>query len=211
MGYGRRAATRMVKRVELGRSRPSGETPAQCWPRPRHPAQGWPRPRHPAQGWPRPRHPAQGWPRPRHPAQGDPRSNRRARRLPVSALGAVAALMVVAAGWPGMASAGIHSTGPLGPGPAPTAEPWLLGRTAPALAPSAAAPAAPAVTSDARVAPRKHVLPVDVVAVSDTTLPAKAINKVRHLADVRAVQAVDAARVRVNGRFAAILGVNPSG
>ena len=29
--------------------------------------------------------------------------------------------------------------------------------------------------------------------------------------DVRAVQAVDAARVRVNGRFAAILGVNPSG
>jgi cell wall-associated NlpC family hydrolase len=61
------------------------------------------------------------------------------------------------------------------------------------------------------VAPLKHVLPVDVVAVSDTTLPAAAINKVRHLADVRAVQAVDAARVRVNGRFAAILGVNPSG
>ena len=129
----------------------------------------------------------------------------------MSALGAVAALMVVAAGWPGMASAGIHSTGPLGPGPAPTAEPWLLGRTAPALAPSTAAPAAPAVTTDVHVAPLKHVLPVYVVAVSDTTLPAKAINKVRHLADVRAVQAVDAARVRVNGRFAAILGVNPSG
>jgi peptidoglycan DL-endopeptidase CwlO len=120
--------------------------------------------------------------------------------------------MVIAAGWPGVASASIHTTGPPGPGPAPTAQPWLLGPTAPALAPSPAAPAAAtAVSTDVSVAPLKHVLPVDVVAVSATTLPAKAINKVRHLADVRAVQAVDAARVRVNGRFAAILGVNPSG
>jgi cell wall-associated NlpC family hydrolase len=77
--------------------------------------------------------------------------------------------------------------------------------------PTPAAPGAPAVTTDVHVAPLKHVLPVDVVAVSATTLPAKAVNKVRHLAGVRAVQAVDAARVRVNGRFAAILGVNPSG
>ena len=169
MGYGRRVATRMVKRVGLGRSRPSGETPA----------------------------------------QPDSRSNRRARRLP--ALGAVTALMIVAAGWPGMASASIHTTGPVGPGPAPTSRPWLLGQTAPALTPSPAAPAAPAVSTDVYVAPLKHVLPVDVVAVSATTLPTAAVNKVRHLSGVRAVQAVDAARVRVNGRFAAVLGVNPSG
>src|SRR6516165_6105581 len=168
----------MVKRVELGRSHPSGETPAQCLPRPRHPA------------------------------QGDRRSNHRVRRLPAPALGAVTVLMIVAAGWPGMASAGVHGTGAAAPSPAPTAEPWLLGRSAPKLVPSAAAPA---ITTDAHVAPLKHVLPVDVVAVSATTLPAAAINKVRRLADVRAVQAVDAARVRVNGRFAAILGVNPSG
>ena len=161
----------MVKRVELGRSRPSGETPA----------------------------------------QRDPRSNRRARRLPVPALGAVTALMVAAVGWPGIASAGIHSTGPVGPGPAPSARPWLLSRTAPALLPPPAAPAAPAVSTDVYVAPLKHVLPVDVVAVSPTTLPAAAVNKVRGLPGVRAVQAVDAARVRVNGRFAAVLGVNPSG
>src|SRR5690348_4365532 len=154
MGYAGRAATRMVKRVELGRSRPSGETPAQRWPRPRHPAQCWPRPR--------------------HPAQGDPRSSRRVRRLPVPALGAVTVLMVIAAGWPGMASASIHSTGPAGPGPAPTAEPWLLGPTAPALVPSPTAHAAPAVSTDVYVAPLKHVLPVDVVAVSDTTFPAAA-------------------------------------
>jgi peptidoglycan DL-endopeptidase CwlO len=133
------------------------------------------------------------------------------RRLPVPALGAAAALMIVVAGWPGVASAGLHGMGPPGPGPAPTAEPWLLGPAAPALAPPGAAPAATAASTDASVAPLKHVLPVDVVAVSGTTLSAAAINKVRHLADVRAVQAVDAARVRVNGRFAAILGVNPSG
>jgi peptidoglycan DL-endopeptidase CwlO len=161
----------MVKRVELGRSRPSGETPA----------------------------------------QRDPRSNRRARRLSALALGGITALMIVAAGWPGMASASIHSTGPVGPGPAPSARPWLLGRSAPALVPQPAAKAGPAVSTDVYVAPLKHVLPVDVVAVSATTLPAAAVKKVRGLPGVRAVQAVDAARVRVNGRFAAVLGVNPSG
>ncbi|HEY2307872.1 MAG TPA: C40 family peptidase [Streptosporangiaceae bacterium] len=118
--------------------------------------------------------------------------------------------MIVAAGWPGMASAGIHGTGPVGPGPAPSARPWLLGQAAPALLPPAA-PAAQAVSTDVYVAPLKHVLPVDVVAVSATTLPAVAVDKVRDLPGVRAVQAVDAARVRVNGRFAAVLGVNPSG
>ncbi len=157
---------RMVTRVELGRSRPTGETPA----------------------------------------QQHPRSRRRARRLPAPALGAVTALMVAAAGWPGMASASVHSTSP-GPGQASTAGPWLLGPTPPALLPAATAPA---ISTDVHVAPLKHVLPVDIVAVSATTLPAAAVRKVRALPGVRAVEAVDAARVRVNGRFAAILGVNPS-
>src|SRR6266496_3825210 len=159
MGYDRRAAMRMVTRVELGRSRPTGETPA----------------------------------------QQHPRSRRRARRLPAPALGAVTALMVAAAGWPGMASASVHSTSP-GPGQASTAGPWLLGPTPPALLPAATAPA---ISTDVHVAPLKHVLPVDIVAVSATTLPAAAVRKVRALPGVRAVEAVDAARVRVNGRFAA--------
>ena len=179
----------MVKRVELGRSRPSGETPA----------------------------------------QRDPRLRHRGRRLPAPALGALTALMVVAAGWPGVASAAaVHSVPPApaiqsgppapavhsrppaaagGPSPAPTAQPWLLGRAAPAPLP---APGALAVSTDAYVAPLRHVLPVDVVAVSATTLPAAAVKKVRSLAHVRAVEAVDAARVRVDGRLAAVLGVNPS-
>ena len=153
--------------MELGRSRPLGETPAQrC-----------------------------------------PRSMRRAR-LP--ALGALTAALVVAASWPAAAAAGIDTTspGPV-PGPAPTAQPWLLGRPTPALLDPHPAAEAPAVT-DAKVAPLRHVLPADIVAVSASALPAKAVREVRKLSGVRAVEAVDAARVKVNGKFAAILGVNPS-
>jgi cell wall-associated NlpC family hydrolase len=125
-------------------------------------------------------------------------------------LGAITAVMIVAAGWPGMASARVHGT-PTGPaGPAPTPAPWLLGPAAPGLPSPAAAAAAPAISTDAYVAPLRHVLPVDVVAVSAATLPATAVQKVRGLPGVRAVEAVDAARVQVNGRFAAILGVDPS-
>jgi cell wall-associated NlpC family hydrolase len=159
-----------VKRVQLGRSRPTGETPAQRY----------------------------------------PRLKRHTRWLPTPALWAVTALMITAAGWPGMASASMHSPAPADPGPAPTAQPWLLGRMAPTLAPVPATHVAAAVGTDVYVAPLKHVLPVDVVAVSADTFPAAAVNKVRKLPGVRAVQAVDAARVRVNGRFAAVLGVNPS-
>src|SRR5215475_5391859 len=175
-------------RVELSRSRPPGETPAQhC-----------------------------------------PRSMRRVRRLPALALGALTAVLVIAASWPAAASAGIRGPGPASaggssPGPAaspspspaaspsltPTAEPWLLGRTGPALLSSPAAHAVPTITA-AKVAPLRHVLPADIVAVSPRTLQARAVRKVRKLPGVRAVEAVDAARVKVNGKFAAILGVNPS-
>ena len=160
-----------LTRVELGRSRPPGETPAQHY----------------------------------------PRSMRRARWLSAPALGALTAALVVAASWPAAASAGVHGTspGPAGPDPAPTAQPWLLGRTTPALLAPPTGHAVPAVT-DAKVAPLRHVLPADIVAVSASTLPAKAVREVRKLSGVRAVEAVDAARVKVNGKFAAILGVNPS-
>src|SRR5438105_14491906 len=90
------------------------------------------------------------------PAQQHPRSRRRARRLPAPALGAIIALMVAAAGWPGMASASVHSTSP-GPGPASTAGPWLLGPTAPALLPVATASA---ITPDAYVSPLQPVRPI---------------------------------------------------
>src|SRR5215472_5649082 len=91
-----------LTRVELGRSRPLGETPAQHY----------------------------------------PRSMRRARRLPAPVLGALTAVLIVAASWPAAASASIHAMGPgsnpaspsaASPSPAPTAQPWLLGRAAPNL------------------------------------------------------------------------------
>ena len=156
--------------MELGRSRPSGETPAHRT-RARTGARG-------------------GCPRPRS--------------------GPSPQLMIVAAR---LARHGVSQHPqhrPRRPGPAPSAQPWLLG-LAPALVPPPAAPVAQAASTDVYVAPLKHVLPVDVVAVSPTTLPAAAVNKVRGLPGVRAVEAVDAARVRVNGRFAAVLGVDPSG
>ena len=150
-------------------------------------------------------------------AQRYPRSIRRARRLPAPALGALTAVLILAASWPAAASASIRTTstgssapvpGSASSSPAPTAQPWLLGRAAPALtAPSAVGPLA---VTEAKVAPLRHVLPADIVAVSASALPARAVRNVRKLPGVRAVEAVDAARVRVNGKFAAILGVNPS-
>src|SRR5215471_8844941 len=97
-----------LTRVELGRSRPPGETPA----------------------------------------QQNPRSMRRARRLPAPVLGAFTFALVVAASWPATASAGIRGTspGPVAPEPTRTAQPWLLGRTAPALVVRPTARPVPAVT-----------------------------------------------------------------
>jgi cell wall-associated NlpC family hydrolase len=60
------------------------------------------------------------------------------------------------------------------------------------------------------VAPLRQVLPVDVVAVSRRSFPAAAVAAVRRLPGVRAVETVDAARIQVNGRLAAVLGVDPS-
>jgi hypothetical protein len=60
------------------------------------------------------------------------------------------------------------------------------------------------------VAPLGHLTPVDLAAVSATSLPGSALAAIRHLHGVRAALAVDAARVRVNGRFVAVLGVDPS-
>jgi hypothetical protein len=56
----------------------------------------------------------------------------------------------------------------------------------------------------------RHLLPVDLVAVSVKPLPARALAAVRGLHGVRPAQAVDAARIKVNGRYVAVLGVNPS-
>jgi cell wall-associated NlpC family hydrolase len=62
----------------------------------------------------------------------------------------------------------------------------------------------------AKVAPLGHLTPVDLAAVSPTSLPPSVLAAIRHLHGVQAALAVDAARVQVNGSFVAVLGVDPS-
>jgi peptidoglycan DL-endopeptidase CwlO len=63
-------------------------------------------------------------------------------------------------------------------------------------------------TVAAHQAPRK-LLRADVMVVAQKALPAKDVARVARLHGVQAARAVDAARIRVNGTFAAVLGVDP--
>jgi peptidoglycan DL-endopeptidase CwlO len=138
---------------------------------------------------------------------------RRAWRVSASAAGALAALLATAAGWPGSPQPSTlqpsaSSPSAAQPAPAstsPAAPVWLISRSARATMhlPSAA-PALPTV------APLRHLLTADLVAVSAHPLPASALAAVRHLRGVHVAQAVDAAQVQVNGKFVAVLGVDPS-
>jgi cell wall-associated NlpC family hydrolase len=70
--------------------------------------------------------------------------------------------------------------------------------------PTASVPA----TVAAHTAPRK-LLRADVMVVAQKALAAKDVARVARLRGVQAARAVDAARIRVNGTFAAVLGVDP--
>jgi peptidoglycan DL-endopeptidase CwlO len=114
------------------------------------------------------------------------------------AAAAVAALLAACWAWPGVASAASQGTNPAPPE-------WLLSRSVPATLPvPGREPRLPTV------APLRQLMPADLAAVSATTLPAHALAAIRRLHGVRAAEAVDAARVQVNGRFVAMLGVDPS-
>ena len=130
------------------------------------------------------------------------------RRMSGPVAGVFVALLATAAGWPG--SPQPSTLQPASPQPAthstsPAAPVWLLSRTPPATvtAPSAQ-PSRPTVT------PLGHLTPTDLVAVSAKPLSAGSLAAIRHLHGVRAAQPVDAAQVQVNGKFVAVLGVNPS-
>jgi cell wall-associated NlpC family hydrolase len=123
---------------------------------------------------------------------------RRAWRASAPVAGALAALLATAAGWP-------SGQQPASQGAGPASQAWLLSRAAPDAMPAPGSePELPSV------APLKHLLPVDLVAVSAGQLPAGVLAAVSHLHGVHAALAVDAARVQVNGRFVAVLGVDPS-
>src|SRR5215831_11976947 len=123
---------------------------------------------------------------------------RRWRRSGGPLLIAASSLLAVAAGSP---AAG-------GPSPSGAAPPALamLAPPRPGLPPTVD----PAGGSSPSTAPARRLLPADVLVVSDHPLPAGAAAKVRGLPGVRAAEPVEAARVRVNGSLAAVLGVDPS-
>jgi cell wall-associated NlpC family hydrolase len=60
------------------------------------------------------------------------------------------------------------------------------------------------------VRPLRRLLPADVLVVAPTSLPRGTAAQIRKLPGVIAAQSVDAATIKVNGKFVAMLGVNPS-
>jgi cell wall-associated NlpC family hydrolase len=60
------------------------------------------------------------------------------------------------------------------------------------------------------VAPLGKLRPADLFVVAPVALPSRTLTAVRRLSGVTAAQSLDAARVRVNGRLTAMLGVDPS-
>ena len=147
----------------------------------------------------------------RRPVPGVPASGRavpgnsqlpgnRLRRAGGPVLIAAAALMVAAAGSPAASRASaarapapsLAVVQPPEPGSPPGVVP--AGGSAPPMAP---------------LRPRQ-LLPADLLVVSATALPATVTAKIRKLHGVRAAEQVEAARVRVNGSLAAVLGVDPS-
>jgi peptidoglycan DL-endopeptidase CwlO len=60
------------------------------------------------------------------------------------------------------------------------------------------------------VAPLGKLRTADLFVVAPTALPRRALAKIGRLPGVTAAESLDAARVRVNGKLAAVLGVDPS-
>jgi cell wall-associated NlpC family hydrolase len=61
-----------------------------------------------------------------------------------------------------------------------------------------------------KVAPLHGLLEADLMVVASTSLPAGVLATIRKLPGVTSAQSIEAAKIKVNGKFAAMLGVNPS-
>ncbi len=81
----------------------------------------------------------------------------------------------------------------------------------PALDGRATVPVAQLTASSAPVvAPLRKLLAADLLVVAPTTLPATSFGQVRRMRGVLATEPVDAARIKLDGSYLAMLGVNPS-
>jgi cell wall-associated NlpC family hydrolase len=75
----------------------------------------------------------------------------------------------------------------------------------------APAPAASATSTASDVTPLRKLRPADVLVVAPTALSPTVAAAVRRLPGVTAAARIDAATIKVNGKFVQMLGVNPSG
>jgi cell wall-associated NlpC family hydrolase len=129
---------------------------------------------------------------------GAARRTVRARRKYGTAAGAVTALLVTAAGWPAAAH------------PPPAGHAW---RAAGHLETFASSPLMTLPGGESpvpTVAPLRHRVRADILVVSAKPLPGSVTRAVRRLRGVKAAEPVEAARIGINGKEAAVLGVNPS-
>jgi peptidoglycan DL-endopeptidase CwlO len=124
----------------------------------------------------------------------------RLRRSGGPVLIAAAALLVVAAGSPAASRASAARP------PAPS---MAVVQPPEPSSPPGAVPAGGSAPPMAPLRPRQ-LLTADLLVVSATPLPAAATAKIRKLHGVRAAEQMEAARVKVNGSLAAVLGVDPS-
>jgi peptidoglycan DL-endopeptidase CwlO len=117
------------------------------------------------------------------------------------------ALLGIGAGWL------VAATGTAQPDAGPAAGASLLDISAGRMLPAPGASSAPQPGSGpqtASLAPLGKLLTADVLIVSSTSLPAGSDAAVRRVHGVVAAGLVDAARVQVNGKYVAMLGVDPA-
>lgn len=140
----------------------------------------------------------------------------RARRLrflgPLLAAGL--ALLATAAGWPSPSGAHAHAVLASSYVRAEPAASGGLLKLLPGSSSSrslavSVARLSPAARADA-VAPLRRLLQADVLVVAPTSLPRGAVALIRKLPGVVAAQPIDAAKIKVNGKYVSMLGVDPS-
>jgi len=71
-------------------------------------------------------------------------------------------------------------------------------------------PAATSSTKQPSVAPLRHTLQADLLIVSPTTLPESLRTSISKLSGVVAADRIEAVRMKINGSYTAVLGVDPS-
>jgi peptidoglycan DL-endopeptidase CwlO len=125
-------------------------------------------------------------------------------RLATAGGAALLALAVVTGTLQGTAEAGIAPT------PRPPLTVPVPGSDSRSESSSVPVAEALATTATPAVAPLGHLHEADVIVAAKTSLPARSLAAVRRLSGVAATATVDAARIQVDGKYVAMLGVDPS-